>query len=153
MAETIYTLPPAERLGHMKMLIDEARSGNQTIKSVLSNKFLLEVSFDDYPWLFWHRSESYLTIAQGADAYCWRFWGAGVIEVVKGLVEEPETGEVVEDVTFAALVRTVADRKSVAPISNKGNIWDHLSNLFPSLFDHKCHLPAQNDGFPNVEAA
>lgn len=153
MAETLYTMPPAERLGHMKMLIDEARSGNQAIKDVLSNKFLLDVSYDAYPWLFWRRNRSYLNITQAADAYCRRFWGAGVIDVVKGLVKEPETGEIFEPLTFVGAARTVAGRKRVAPIFRKGNTWDYLASLFATLFGHDCYPSAKTDWLPNVEAA
>lgn len=94
LAETLYELPPAYRLGFMKELIDAARSGDAKLKSIFTNPDLLNASRNE-PWLFHRRCPaSYLTISQAANQYCKRFWNSSVGPVVKGEVPEPPTGEV-----------------------------------------------------------
>jgi hypothetical protein len=92
LAEELYTLPPQQRLGFMQHLIRDARSGNSQLRNILLNKYLL---YAEERWLFHRRCpESYRTITQGADIYCRSFWGDSVRNVVMGVAEEPETGEV-----------------------------------------------------------
>ena len=94
MAATLYSLPPSERLGHMKVLIDEARAGNTQLREILSNHKLLHPDPFGDVWLFYRRSRSYCTIAQAANNYCKRYWKANVSDVVYCRCKEPETGEV-----------------------------------------------------------
>ncbi|MBZ4023462.1 hypothetical protein CKO11_13445 [Rhodobacter sp. TJ_12] len=103
LAERLYTLPPSQRLGYMQTLIEEARSGaSPRLRRVLTMPKLLRASREDRH-LFWRRSpESYRTIAQAADRYCRKFWGAGVVAVVRGKVPEPPTGEVDGSLSLAA---------------------------------------------------
>lgn len=96
MAERLYTLPPSERLGYMKDLVDQARAGDVYLRRTFTNPMLLKGS---ERWLHWRLDFTYKTIAQAADAYCRKFWGAGVQDVVYGIVEEPATGEVLADGT------------------------------------------------------
>ena len=93
MADRFHDLPPFERLGHMKALIDEARGGNTKLRNLLSNYYLRHPNKPD-EWLHARGSRQYMTIAQAANAYCWRFWGTHVTDVVYDRCDEPETGEV-----------------------------------------------------------
>ena len=92
MADRLYNLPPSERLGHIKALIDEARTGNTQLRELLSNHRLRNPS-DSERWLHARGSRQYCTIAQAANAYCFRFWGTHVTDVVYDRCDEPETGE------------------------------------------------------------
>ena len=93
MADTLYNLPPSERLGHMKTLIDEAREGNTQLRELLSNYRLRNPSNNE-KWLYARGSREYMTIAQAANAYCYRFWGTHVTNVVYDRCDKPEIGEV-----------------------------------------------------------
>ena len=93
MADRLYNLPPSERLGHMKALIDEAREGNTQLRELLSNYRLRNPSNNE-KWLYARGSREYMTIAQAANAYCYRFWGTHVTNVVYDRCDEPEIGEV-----------------------------------------------------------
>lgn len=93
MADTLYDLPPFERLGHMKDLIDEARAGNAKLRKLLSNYRLRKPSQDE-EWLYARGSRQYMTIAQAANAYCYCYWGTHVTDVVYDRCPEPETGEI-----------------------------------------------------------
>lgn len=94
MGERLYSLPPQERLGHMKALIDEARAGNTALREILSNWKLIHPNPQTERWLFPRGSPSYCTIAQAAQNYCKKFWRANVADVVYCRVPEPPTGEV-----------------------------------------------------------
>jgi len=95
MADRLYDLPPFERLGHMKALIDEARGGNTQLRELLSN-FRLRNPSNNERWLYARGSREYMTIAQAANAYCYRFWGTHVTNVVYDRCDEPEIGEVLQ---------------------------------------------------------
>jgi hypothetical protein len=103
MAERLYTLPPGERLGYLKDVVDLARSGRcPKLRKILTFPNLLYPDREN-KGLFWRRSPStYCTISQAADRYCWKFWGAGVADVVKGIAPEPPTGEVLDAYLLAA---------------------------------------------------
>lgn len=88
----LYNLPKGEQLGFMKKLVDDARAGNSKLRRILSNKYLRHPP-KDAEWLYPYGC--HLTIAQSANRYCWRYWGANVTDVVYGRCEEPETGEVI----------------------------------------------------------
>lgn len=94
MGETYYRLPPQERLGHMQQLIQEARDGNTQLRELLSNWKLRHLHPENDSWMFPFGRRSYGTIAQEAQSYCRRFWGANVDDVVYDRVPEPPTGEV-----------------------------------------------------------
>ena len=94
MGETYYSLPVTERLGHIKGLVDEARAGNTQLRELLSNRKLMHLHPKNDRWMFPNGNPAYSTIAQVAQAYCWRFWGENVGDVVYGRVPEPPTGEV-----------------------------------------------------------
>ena len=103
MAEHLYTLPPSERLGYVKDLVDLARSGaSPKVKKVLTMPALLNPDHQGFRYSWRRNPHSYLTISQAAERYCRRFWGAGVVKVVKGIAPEPPTGEVTEDDKIAA---------------------------------------------------
>lgn len=93
MADRLYDLPPFERLGHLKELIDEARGGNTKLRNLLSNYYLRHPNKSD-EWLHARGSRQYSTIAQAANAYCWEYWGTHVTDVAYNRCDEPETGEV-----------------------------------------------------------
>lgn len=103
MAERLYSLPPVERLGYLKDVVDVARNGQSPkVRKLLTFPDLLYPDCNEKR-LFWRRSPSaYCTISQATDRYCRKFWSAGVVDVVRGLVPEPPTGEVL-DVRLAAV--------------------------------------------------
>lgn len=94
LAETLYSLPPGERLGHMEYLIQTARNEDQPrLRKILTMPKLIKPKPID-KHLFWQRRTSYCTISQAANRYCLRYWNASVTDVVKGIAPEPPTGEV-----------------------------------------------------------
>ena len=95
LAVELYALPPNQRLGFMKDLIDYARLGEDPqLRDILSNYVLLHPHPYNDLHLFPRRSRAYCTIAQAASNYCKRFWRANVRDVVYGRAPEPPTGEV-----------------------------------------------------------
>ena len=94
MGETLYSLPLSQRLGHMKELIDEARAGNTALREILSNYKLRHPNPKDDSWMFPRGHRAYCTIAQAADRYCRKFWGAYVTDVVYNKVPEPDDGQI-----------------------------------------------------------
>lgn len=94
MGERYYTMPPGERLGYLRDLIAEARSGNTALREILSNWKLLHPHPINETWIFPRGHRNYSTIAQLAQFYCWRYWGANVADVVYCRATEPPTGEV-----------------------------------------------------------
>ena len=95
MAERLYTMPPSDRLGYLKDIIDIARSGDSARTARVLTMPLLLRPDPTRTGLFWRRSpKAYLTIAQAANRYCLHFWNASVVDVVRGLAPEPPTGEV-----------------------------------------------------------
>lgn len=94
LAETLYTMPPGERLGYMEYLVQLARSGDQPrLRKILTMPKLVKPDPSD-EHLFWRGERVYCTISQAANRYCLRFWGASVQDVVRGIAPEPPTGEV-----------------------------------------------------------
>ena len=97
LAEGLYTLPPIQRLGFVKDLIDVARQGEDAqLRDILSNYRLLRANPKTETHFFYRGSRDYRTIAQVASNYCKRYWLAEVKDVVYNRVPEPPTGEVVE---------------------------------------------------------
>jgi len=90
--DMLYDLPPFERLGFMKDMIDEARAGNTQLRELLSNYKLRHPNPVDEAWMFPRGNREYSTLAQAADRYCWRFWGTHVTNVVYCRCEEPDDG-------------------------------------------------------------
>ena len=95
LGEELYAIPPNQRLGLMKDLIDHARLGeDRQIQDILSNYVLLYPNpYQDFH-LFPKRSRSYCTIAQAASNYCKRFWRKDVRLVVYNKVGYPYDGVV-----------------------------------------------------------
>ena len=61
MADRLYDLPPFERLGHMKELIDDARGGNTKLRNLLSNYYLRHPNKADR-WLHARGNRQFFTI-------------------------------------------------------------------------------------------
>lgn len=115
MSEELYLNSPSERLGYVKDLVDEARSGNSQVRRILTNKFLLFAGADERH-LFFRRSRSYPNITQAANRYCWKFWRVGVVTVVRDMVSEPETGEIFDVVALPDEAICDDQRQSVVSI-------------------------------------
>lgn len=94
LAEMLYSLPLDKQLGFIKEIIDQARSGETKLRSILTNPEILYAPISKEKMFYKRLPEWHMTISQAADAYCWKFWNASVVDVVKGKVKEPETGEV-----------------------------------------------------------
>ena len=94
LAEMLYSLPPHQRLGYMKTLIDKARAGDTKLRDILSNHTLRHPDPIKDRWLFYRGSRNYCTIAQAAQNYCKRFWHEDISDVVYCRCPEPPTGEV-----------------------------------------------------------
>jgi hypothetical protein len=95
LAEELYGIPPNQRLGFMKDLIDYARLGeDRQLQDILSNYVLLHPNPYTDPHLFPKRSRAYCTITQAASNYCKRFWKSDVKLVVYNRVPEPYDGVV-----------------------------------------------------------
>ena len=94
LGDRLYDLPPTARLGYMKELIDMARAGNTQLREILSNWKLRHPDPENERWMFPRSNRVYSTIAQAAQAYCWKFWRANVDDVVYDRVDEPPTGEI-----------------------------------------------------------
>ena len=93
LTEHIYSLPPNERLGCIKYLVDLARSGQDNqLREILCNQYLMKANPFRDKHLFHRKSWRYLTIAQIARNYCKRFWRAKVKDVVYGNANEPDDG-------------------------------------------------------------
>jgi hypothetical protein len=93
LAEQYYNIPPGQRLGYLKNLIDLARSGeDMKLRDILSNYKLLHPHPVDDKHLFHRENRANGTIAQEASKYCKRLWKADVKEVVYGKAPEPPTG-------------------------------------------------------------
>ena len=95
LGEELYAVPPNQRLGFMKDLIDHARLGEDAqLRDILSNYVLLRPHpyYDTH--LFPKHSRAYCTIAQAASNYCKKFWKADVKLVVYNRVPQPYDGVV-----------------------------------------------------------
>lgn len=95
LGDRLYSLPPDRRLGYVQELIAEARGGNVFLREILSNYKLLHPNPVTDRWMFHRACPEYCTIAQAANRYCLKFWGAGVADVVYCRAPEPETGQVI----------------------------------------------------------
>jgi hypothetical protein len=80
-SEELYSVPPDQRLKFMKTLIEKAREGDVRLRQMLSNQILLKATPTDQRY-YWRRSSSFPNIAQVANNYCWKSWGANVKQVV-----------------------------------------------------------------------
>ena len=97
LAECLYSIPPNQRLGFLKELVDLAREGdNGQLRLILTNYLLRHPNpiYDRH--LFHRRNRAYPTIAQAVNYYCKRFWKADAKLVVYNKVPEPDDG-VIED--------------------------------------------------------
>ena len=95
LGEELYGIPPNQRLGFIKDLIDHARLGEDCqLQDILSNYKLLHPHPYHDTHLFPKHSRSYCTIAQATSNYCKRFWKADVRLVVYNRVGYPYSGVV-----------------------------------------------------------
>jgi predicted nucleic acid-binding Zn ribbon protein len=103
MAETLYSMPPFQRLGYIEEVVQLARSGNcPRVRQILTMPALIRPN-PDKKHLFPRGCRSYCTISQAADRYCLISpWNSGVAAVVRGKVSEPPTGEINEVMALAA---------------------------------------------------
>lgn len=93
LAFELYTRPLHLRLGFMAELIEAARDHDAQLRSILTDPILLSAGRED-KGLFHRRAPlTYKTISQAAHAYCRKFWGHGVKDVVYKRCPDPETGE------------------------------------------------------------
>lgn len=93
LAHDLYALPPNTRLGFMAELIEAAREHDAQLRSILTDPVLLSAGREDKGLFHRRAPSSYKTIAQAAHAYCRKFWGHGVKDVVYRRCPDPETGE------------------------------------------------------------
>jgi hypothetical protein len=104
MAETLYTMPPNQRLGYIEYIVQLARSGKcPRLRRILTNPDLIKPD-PEKKYLFYRGlPKVYCTLSQAANRYAlFSPWGTGVAEVVRGIAPEPDTGEVKEDRVLAA---------------------------------------------------
>lgn len=103
MAETLYRLHPEERLGYIEEVLQLARSGTcPQLRRILTMPALIRPD-PQKKHLFFRGSPAYCTISRAADRYCRSSpWRASVVDVVRGVVSEPPTGEVLESLPEAA---------------------------------------------------
>lgn len=103
MAETLYTMPPGQRLGYIEEIVQLARSGDcPQVRKILTMPALIRPN-PEKKHLFFRGCRSYCTISQAADLYCRSSpWNAGVVDVVRGEVPDPPTGEITAEVVVAA---------------------------------------------------
>jgi hypothetical protein len=88
LGEQHYGLPPIQRPGFIKDLIDHARLGeDRQLQDILSNYVLLHPHPYNDKHLFHRRNREYWTIAQLASEYCKKFWHAEVRLVVYNKVD------------------------------------------------------------------
>ena len=94
LGEEYYKVPPQERLGFIKDIIDLARSGqDQHLRLVLSNLVLLQANRESPRNYFIGNRYHNSNIAKIANQYCRHFWNAGIKAVAYGTAPEPDTGE------------------------------------------------------------
>ena len=103
MAETLYSMPPAQRLGYIEEIVQLARCGDcPKVRQILTMPAMIRPN-PEKMHLFFRGSNRYSTISQAADRYCRNSpWNAGVADVVRGKVPKPPTGEVTEELAAAA---------------------------------------------------
>ena len=95
LTEMLYSIPPQERLGFMKDLIDLARlGGDAQLRDILSNQTLIKLAWDEKKRFLQRNHNDYCTITRAASNYCKRYWCANVRDVVYGNAPEPPTGVV-----------------------------------------------------------
>jgi hypothetical protein len=94
LAGELYSMQIDQRLGFMAKLIENAMNDDASLRNILTDPKLLKPS-KDHKFHYWRKCPgSYDTIAQSANKYCRKFWGASVRQVVRGECPTPPTGEV-----------------------------------------------------------
>lgn len=95
LAAQVYSINPNLRMEWMRDLVNRGRSGKDPkIRQILTMPRLLTATHHDKHLFYRRCPRNYVTIAQAANRYCNMMWGAGVVDVVRGVVPELETGEV-----------------------------------------------------------
>jgi hypothetical protein len=104
LAETLYSLPPAARLGYINHIIGLARDGHcPKIRKILTNPSFIRPDKSKKHLFYRGQPGNFCTIAQAANRYCLTSpWNASVAQVVRGEVPEPPTGEVMDEECLAA---------------------------------------------------
>lgn len=101
MAERLYSIPPALRLGYLETVIRLARDGHSPmVRDILTTPQLIRPNPKNRYLFYRGRPSVYCTIAQAANRYTvWSPWSATIDRVVRGLIPEPSTGLVSDDGT------------------------------------------------------
>ena len=145
LAEKLYTLPVDERLGFMKDIVDDARSGNTKLRQLLLNPAILRARWDEKHLFHRRCPRAYRTIGQAADAYCRRYWGASLRDVLYGKAQEPDCcedeGRSGENVVTMLIKKTVATQylEKHTEGLKKMNGWSQLTGYASS---HVLNAPA-----------
>lgn len=87
-SEELYSIPPDQRLNFINSLVEQARAGNVKLRQMLSHKILLNASPEEENY-FWRQCHAYPNIAQVANNYCRKSWGANVRQVVYCKIDGP----------------------------------------------------------------
>jgi hypothetical protein len=83
LCETYYGLPPADRPAYLEFLVDRARAGENKIKRILTNLYLLKASKCSRVYNL-RASRNYPTIAQEASRFTRDIWGVSIKDAVSG---------------------------------------------------------------------
>jgi hypothetical protein len=91
----LYKLPPGDRLGAMRELIEVARERDSVLRRILSDPRLLGAPMGSSLGKLFpdNKNPEVKNIAKAADLYCRMFWGHGVGDVVYKCCSVPPTGE------------------------------------------------------------
>ena len=131
LAEQLYSLPPNQRLRFINSLVEAARTDDRVLANIFTNPKFLYPDLEE-KWIFYRRCpRSYVTISQAANAYCHRFWGAPVTEVVRGSVPEPATGEIFLKkgvLTIRSSRASQADTLAILTSTLEGDTYDGENN-------------------------
>lgn len=94
--EAYYQTPPEDRLPQLKRWLDEARSGNRRLASILTcpRFFRLDQTTGEKETICYRRSREYPPVPFLADRFAQRFLDCRGWEWISGQAPEPETGEI-----------------------------------------------------------
>jgi len=76
-----YGLPPKDRGAYLETLVDRAREGDNKIKHILTNVYLLRAKEGSRVYNF-RGSRAYPTIAQEASRFTTAYWGVSIKDAV-----------------------------------------------------------------------
>jgi len=81
LCETYYGMPPAARGAYLEGLIDRARDGDNKIKHILTNLYLLKAKEGSKVYNF-RSNRAYPTITQEASRFVTANWGVSIKDAV-----------------------------------------------------------------------